>query len=88
METRISSAGMLNRKEVRKRRRALKMSFRDAAVAAGWTEDERARWQRLETGTPKDPALSTVEAVARALGCTVCDLLTAPRNAKPRTKGM
>lgn len=51
------------------------MTFKEAAVAAGWTENERARWQRFEKGVPADPAISTLEAVAKALGCKVQDLL-------------
>lgn len=66
---------MVNRKEINRRRLAKGMSYRDAAVAAGWEENDRARWMRLEQGTPADPAISTLEAVARALGCKVQDLL-------------
>lgn len=66
---------MVNRTEIKRRRLAKGMTFREAAVAAGWEENDRARWQKLESGTPADPAISTVEAVARALGCKVQDLL-------------
>jgi transcriptional regulator with XRE-family HTH domain len=83
--TPISSAAMLNRKEVKRLRKALGLSFRRAAVKAGWTHAEGARWQRLENGTPADPSLSTVEAVARALDCTVNDLLSVTPKTKRKT---
>ena len=66
---------MTNRKEIKRRRLALRLSFRGAALAAGWDANDRARWQKLEQGLPADPAISTLEAVARALGCGVDDLL-------------
>jgi transcriptional regulator with XRE-family HTH domain len=74
---------MVNRKEIKRRRLALGMTFRGAAVAAGWSEDDRSRWQKLEEGVPKDPAWSTMESVAKALGCKLDDLLAPP----PRRAG-
>jgi transcriptional regulator with XRE-family HTH domain len=80
---------MVNRDEIKRRRKALKLTQTDAGVSAGWGKTGFVRWSRLERGTPKDPAISTIEAVANVLGCTVNDLLAPPprRAGKRRTKG-
>lgn len=69
---------MLDRDEIRRRREQAGLSLRDAARLAGWGDGDggRSRWHRVETGDIIDPQLSSVEAMARALGCKVDNLLT------------
>jgi transcriptional regulator with XRE-family HTH domain len=66
---------MVDRDEIKRRRDKLGLTVRDAALRAGWGETGFVRWSRLERGTPKDPALSTMEAVAKVLKCKIDDLV-------------
>lgn len=50
---------------VRERRLALSLTQKEAAAAAGITED---RWRVLEAGKARNPRPSTLRGVARALG--------------------
>src|SRR5256885_9117776 len=72
---RCTPAMPLNGKEIERRRG--KRSMADCAAAAGWGANGFALWYQLESGKgPEDPQLSTVEAVARALDCTLNDIVT------------
>jgi transcriptional regulator with XRE-family HTH domain len=71
----IESACMVKPNEIKRRREEMGYGIREAARAAGWGDTGGARWQRLENGTPADPAISTLEAVADVLDCKVDDLL-------------
>jgi len=57
---------------IRRRRKEINMSQTDAAKLAGWTQQ---RWAEIENGKRLDPRLSTLEAVANVLRCSVIDLL-------------
>jgi len=57
---------------IRMRRQRRKLSLTEAAKAAGWTPQ---KWANLEAGRRPDPRVSTVETVAKVLGCKVDDLL-------------
>lgn len=70
---------MLNKEEIKRRRLKLKMSFMDAARAAGWSNDQRARWYQIETGRRPEITVTTLIAMARALQCTPNDLLVFSR---------
>lgn len=72
----------MNREEIRRRREAKGMTQGEAAIKAGWGKTGFVRWSRLERGTPKDPAWSTMEAVAKVLRCKLDDLLSVT----PKTK--
>jgi transcriptional regulator with XRE-family HTH domain len=61
---------------IRMRRQRRKMTLTEAAKAAGWTPQ---KWANLEAGRRADPRVSTVETVARVLGCKVDDLLKVKR---------
>jgi transcriptional regulator with XRE-family HTH domain len=74
---------MVNRAEIKRRRKANNWSYADAAEAAGWGARHRATWQHVESGHNKNPKVSTMEGMALALGCTVSDLLAPP----PRRAG-
>lgn len=54
------------------RRKALKLTQTEAAARAGM---HHPSWARIESGRRKDPALSTAEAVAKALRCPLAKLL-------------
>jgi transcriptional regulator with XRE-family HTH domain len=69
------NGGMVDRDEIKRRREKLGLTLRDAASKAGWGETGFVRWSRLENGTPKDPALSTLESVARVLKCKLDDIV-------------
>lgn len=62
-------------RSVRHRREAAGLSRQGLAVKAGLSVSVVAR---LEQVTIPDPRLSTIMAIAAALGCGVDDLLTAP----------
>jgi transcriptional regulator with XRE-family HTH domain len=57
---------------IRMRRKRKNLTLTEAANLAGWTPQ---KWANLESGRRKDPRVSTVETVARVLGCKVDDLL-------------
>lgn len=54
------------------RRQRRKLTLTEAAKRAGWTPQ---KWANLEAGRRADPRVSTVEVVAKVLGCKVDDLL-------------
>jgi transcriptional regulator with XRE-family HTH domain len=61
----------------------------EAAQKAGFAG--RQRWNAIESGHRKDPSASTVQAVAKALGCRMDELMVqesgAPaKKAKPKGK--
>lgn len=66
---------MLNTAEIKKRRLKLKYSFADAAIAAGWGKEMRARWYEIEAGRRKEITTTTLIGMAKALRCTPNDLL-------------
>lgn len=62
----------LNGRQVKERREAAGMSQRQLSVRSGLTERTIGA---LERGEQTDPQLSTLEALAAALGVTVADLI-------------
>ena len=64
----------LNRAKIRELREAAGLSMQQAAGKAGWKIAQQ--WYLIEAGKRKDPSISTVQRIARALGCSVDDLLT------------
>jgi transcriptional regulator with XRE-family HTH domain len=68
--------GMVNRKEIMRRRKAKGWSYADAAEAAGWGAKHRATWQHVESGRNKNPKIDTMEGIAKAFKCKVDALLT------------
>jgi transcriptional regulator with XRE-family HTH domain len=64
---------MIDTRKVRSERERLGLSMRAAAKAAGMS---LGQWYDIEHGRWKSPQVSTAERVARALQCTVTDLLT------------
>jgi transcriptional regulator with XRE-family HTH domain len=68
----------VNFAEIKRRREQLSLTMEEAARRAGHAGD-RARiwWNDVESGRASpDLRISTLEAVARVLGCRVDDLLT------------
>lgn len=62
--------------EIRRRREKIGLTQQEAAARAGWTgPNDKVRWFDLEKGKYPDPQISTLEAAARALECSVQDLL-------------
>lgn len=59
----------LNIEYIRTRREQLGLTQEEAATAAGFAN--RQKWSQYEAGRVPDPQLSTLEGIARALGCDV-----------------
>lgn len=62
----------LDPKAIRERRDALKLTQAEAAERGDMPQPA---WARIESGARTDPNVSTAEKVARALKCTVDQLL-------------
>ncbi len=67
------SAMMLDLVKLKSLREKKNLTQEQAALAAGFSG--KSYWNNIETGRVKDPQLSTIEAVARALGVKAKDLL-------------
>lgn len=63
----------LNIEYIRARREQLKLTQAQAAERAGFPNLQK--WSQYEKGRIKDPQLSTLEAMARALRCGVAKLV-------------
>ncbi len=64
----------VNCDEIKRRRVAAGWSMAEAARRAGM--GSRQAWQHIESGSRPDPTVSTLQRIARALGCGVDDLLS------------
>lgn len=74
--------------KIRQLRDAQGLSQQAAGEAAGFDKAAaRIRWWDIESGKTKDPQISTVLAVCRALGCRVQDLVVQdwPRRRQKRS---
>lgn len=71
----------LNRDEMRARRDARGLSQAAAAEAAGFKG--AAQWADIENGRKPNVTLATLDKIATALDCDVCELIT-PRKRKGR----
>lgn len=77
---------MINRNLIRERAGTLGMSLRALALAAGWSEDQAPRIERVISGDTADPGFSTAEGIADGLGITMDELRTErPRHAEARS---
>lgn len=65
--------GIVNVKEVRRRREKMGLTQAEAARAAGWKS--AVVWTDVESGKRENPSIGTVAAVAKVLGCKVDALL-------------
>jgi transcriptional regulator with XRE-family HTH domain len=69
----------LNLERMRTRREALGWSMDMAATRAGFGgQRPGARWNQFENGHVADPAISSVIAIANALGLTINEILLDP----------
>lgn len=64
---------IVNTREIKRRRSKLGLSMASAAKLAGWKTAQQ--WANVEYGTKKDPLVSTMFKVAKALGCKIDDLV-------------
>lgn len=62
----------MNRKEIKRRRLVLGLTLQAAAERAGWKMAQQ--WKNIED-QKLDLRASTLEKIARALGCRVDDIL-------------
>lgn len=75
---------MVNRDEIRRRRIELEFTLQEAGERAGFSG--RQRWSGIEQGERSNPSVTTMAAVARALGCTIEDLLLPPVAKKRKSR--
>lgn len=64
---------VLDTEKVRRLRISSNLSMEQAALSAGLAG--RQSWYEIESGRKSDVRVSTLEAIARALGCRAADLL-------------
>jgi transcriptional regulator with XRE-family HTH domain len=69
---------MINLAMIKAKRLAIGLSMEQAAHRAGFPG--RQRWNQIENGRRQDPQISTMCAVARALECTIDELVLPPKN--------
>lgn len=74
----------VNFAEIKRRRRSLGMTQREAAKAAGWATTQV--WTNMENGQRQNPQVLTLARIADVLGCKVDDLLTKKRDVRKRAK--
>lgn len=65
--------GVVNQAEIKRRREKLGLSQSEAAALAGFKS--AIQWWDIEKKPGRDPLVSTMVKVARALGCKVDQLL-------------
>lgn len=75
---------MVDAQEIKRRRVALGLTLQEAADRAGFSG--RQRWSGIERGERSNLRADTLLAVARALGCSIEDLLAKPPG-KAKGKG-
>ena len=66
---------LLNVAEIKKRRQALGLTLTQAAIDAGWNDNGRTTWHDIEVGRRQNITLDTLAAMAKALKCSIHDLL-------------
>ena len=66
---------LLNLSEIKKRRQTLGLTLTEAAIAAGWNDKGRTTWHDIEVGRRQNIALETLAGMAKALKCSIHDLL-------------
>lgn len=71
----------LHRQKIRQLRKAKGWTLADAAREAGMNSGEQ--WRQIEAGIRRDPSISTIERMAKALGVTVNDLLAPEGGGQP-----
>lgn len=77
---------MIDRDEIKRRRTALGLTLDEAAKRAGF--NHRQRWSGIERGERSRLATDTLLAVAKALECSMEDLLVKPKAAPtPKARG-
>jgi DNA-binding XRE family transcriptional regulator len=74
---------MINIDMIKAKRKKAGLSMQEAAELAGLAG--RERWNQLENGpATQDPRVSTMQAIAIALKCTVDELLLPPKITKTK----
>jgi DNA-binding Xre family transcriptional regulator len=71
----LTVPNLLNLAEIKKRRQALGLTLTEAAIAAGWNDRGRTTWHDIEVGRRQNITLDTLAGMAKALKCSVHDLL-------------
>lgn len=70
---------MVDRSGIKARRQAIGLTLDEAAKRAGL--GDRQRWYGIEHGQRRNISADTLQAVARALGCTMDELMMADKPA-------
>ena len=66
---------LLNLAEIKKRRQVLGLTLTQAAIDAGWKDKGRTTWHDIEVGRRQNITLETLAGMAKALKCSIHDLL-------------
>jgi hypothetical protein len=75
LKPRIAVPNLLNVVEIKKRRQDLGLTLSQAAIDAGWNERGRTMWHDIEVGRRQNITLDTLAGMAKALKCSIHDLL-------------
>lgn len=73
---------MVNRAAIKLRREALGYTFEEAARQAGWKGKQR--WYAIESGARPNLSADTLYLVARALACSMDELMLPPKTKTPK----
>jgi transcriptional regulator with XRE-family HTH domain len=77
---------MVNRAAIKLRREALSLTMDEAGRRAGWHARSKQRWYAVEGGARKHISAETLYLVARALGCSMDELMLPPKTKPPTSK--
>jgi transcriptional regulator with XRE-family HTH domain len=77
---------MLNTTAIKLRREGLGLS-QDEAAARADIAGGRAKWNDIEKGRNENPSLRTLLGMARALQCSIADLVSEPHPPRAAKRG-
>jgi len=78
----VYDSNMVNGEQMRRKRESLGLTMQEAAERAGFTS--RQQWYNVEAGFRSNVTPTTLMAIARALGCSIEDLLKKPEKKKAK----
>ncbi len=78
---------MVDSGKIKSKRKQLGLTLSDAAIKAGWGKYGFTRWHDIEAGRRTNLTMSTIEAIAKTLGCAATELIkTESAEPKPLTR--
>jgi transcriptional regulator with XRE-family HTH domain len=76
---------MVNLQAIKLRRESLGLTMEAAAQRAGFSG--RQQWNSVESGQRKNPSAETLYLIARALGCSMDELMLPPKTKPAKRPG-